>query len=72
MPTLSQKARIASITTPLGAEVLVLNRVIISEQLSQPFRIEADLLSEQKAIKFEDILGESVTIKMMTEHDVPR
>ncbi|HSH96455.1 MAG TPA: type VI secretion system tip protein TssI/VgrG, partial [Roseimicrobium sp.] len=72
MPTITQARRIAKIDTPAGADVLVLNRVVISEQLSQPFRIEADLLSEQKAIKFEDLIGESVTITLFTNGDVPR
>jgi type VI secretion system secreted protein VgrG len=69
---LSQHARIAILNTPLGKDVLVLNRVVISEQLSQPFRIEADLLSENGEIKFEDIIGKSVTITMMTDGDKPR
>ena len=69
---LSQKNRIASLKTPAGTDVLVLNRVVISEQLSQPFRIEADLLSEKKDLKFEDLIGQSVTITMSTHEDVPR
>ncbi|EDY19667.1 type VI secretion system Vgr family protein [Chthoniobacter flavus Ellin428] len=69
---LSQNARIAKLSTPLGKDVLVLNRVVISEQLSQPFRIEADLLSEKKDVKFEDIIGQSVTITIATHGDVPR
>ena len=54
--SISQAKRIAKIDTPAGQDVLVLNRVVISEQLSQPFRIEADLLSESKALKFEDLI----------------
>ena len=69
---ISQARRIAKIDTPAGQDVLVLNRVVISEQLSQPFRIEADLLSEEKTIKFEDLIGESVTITMATDEDIPR
>jgi type VI secretion system secreted protein VgrG len=69
---LSQEDRIAKLKTPLGADVLVLNRVVISEQLSQPFRIEADLLTEQKNLRFEDLIGESVTITIYTHQDVPR
>src|SRR4051812_44729301 len=69
---LSQNERIASIATPLGANKVVLNRVVISEQLSQPFRIEADLLSEDAELKFEDLIGRSVTITMMTKGDKPR
>jgi len=70
--SISQAKRIAKIDTPAGQDVLVLNRVVISEQLSQPFRIEADLLSESKALKFEDLIGESVTITMATDEDIPR
>jgi type VI secretion system secreted protein VgrG len=69
---LVQKARIAIVDTPLGADVVVLNRVVISEQLSQPFRIEADLLSEKGELRFEDIIGKGITITMMTNKDVPR
>jgi type VI secretion system secreted protein VgrG len=69
---LSQQNRIASLKTPAGKDVLVLNRVVISEQLSQPFRIEADLLSEKKDLRFEDIIGQSVTLTIYTHEDVPR
>lgn len=69
---LIQDSRIAIINTPLGKDKVVLNRVVISEQLSQPFRIEADLLSELKEIKFEEIIGQSVTITMLTHEDQPR
>jgi type VI secretion system secreted protein VgrG len=69
---LSQKNRLASLKAPEGADSLVLNRVVISEQLSQPFRIEADLLSEKKDLKFEDLIGQSVTITLYTHQDVPR
>ncbi|HEY3899541.1 MAG TPA: type VI secretion system tip protein TssI/VgrG [Chthoniobacter sp.] len=69
---LSQTNRIASLKTPEGVDALVLNRVVISEQLSQPFRIEADLLSEKKNLKFEDLIGQSVTITLYTHQDVPR
>ena len=59
-------------TRRAGKDVLVLNRVVISEQLSQPFRIEADLLSEKQELKFEDLIGQSVTITMLTRGDKPR
>ena len=63
---LSQHDRYATITTPLGKDKVVLDGVVIQERISQPFHIEADLVSEDKAISFEDIIGQSVTIALET------
>ncbi len=69
---ISQVDRIASLSTPLGANVLVLDSVVIREELSKPFSIEADLLSESADVNFEDIIGQSVTITLLTKLDDPR
>ena len=56
--------RFAEITTPLGPDVLVLRRATIHEKLGALFQIDLNLLSENNAISFEDIVGKTVTIRL--------
>jgi hypothetical protein len=55
MPTtikLTQYKRQIAIETPLGKEVLLLNRFALRERLSEPFEIEAELSSlKNRSIK---------------------
>jgi len=57
-----QENRLLELTTPLGKDVLLLQELRGREGLSQLFRFELHLLSEEKAIKYEDIVGKKVTI----------
>jgi type VI secretion system secreted protein VgrG len=59
--------RLVAISTPLGDEDLVLRKAEIHEELGRPFTIEAELLSEYEDISLDDILGQSVTIRLETE-----
>jgi type VI secretion system secreted protein VgrG len=61
----TQDNRILSIDTPLGKDVLLLARFKGQEGLSELFRFDIDLFSEQHAISFEEIIGKNVTISIL-------
>ena len=56
--------RQVEITTPLGDDVLLFERMTASEQLGRLFIFEVDLLSKDLDIKLDDVLGQDMTIKM--------
>src|SRR6185436_4267620 len=57
-----QADRPLRVTTPLGADVLLLTGVSGREAISELFRFQFDLLAENSTdVKFEDLLGKSVT-----------
>lgn len=60
----SQAKRIASVTTPLGGDVLLLYRMTGSEQLSRLFEYDLELLSEKNNIDLKQLLGKSMTVKL--------
>ena len=53
---LTQKNRIAAISTPLGEDVLCLASFTGQEELGRLFQYEVQLLSENQSVKFEDII----------------
>jgi type VI secretion system secreted protein VgrG len=59
-----QEARPVAITTPLGDDVLLFNRMTATEELGRLFRFDLDLLSKEPDIKFNDILGQNITIRL--------
>jgi len=61
----TQENRLIAIDTPLGKDVLLLQGFTGSEGISQPFRFDCDLLSEQDSISFTDIIGQRVTISIL-------
>ncbi|MGH8502229.1 MAG: type VI secretion system Vgr family protein [Gammaproteobacteria bacterium] len=64
MTTALQADRTLSITTPLGDDVLLLRTMTATEQLGRPFEFELDLLSGDEQIKFEDLLGQTMTVQL--------
>jgi len=60
----TQANRIASVTTSLGEDVLLLYRMSGSEHLSQLFSYELELLSEKNTIDLKALLGQSMTVKL--------
>ena len=60
----TQANRLVAIDTPLGKDVLLLRGVSGQEGISQLFSFELDLLSTHADIKFEDIIGKNVTIRV--------
>src|SRR5947199_8435644 len=59
----TQDNRSIAIATPLGKDKLLLNSLSICEQLGRPFVMKADLLSEEPAVNFLDLIGKAVTIR---------
>ncbi|MDE3180878.1 MAG: type VI secretion system tip protein VgrG, partial [Acidobacteriota bacterium] len=59
----TQEGRHISIDTPLGKDVLLLQGFTGQEGISQLFRFNLELLSENASITFNDIVGKNVTIK---------
>lgn len=61
---LTQENRLIAIDTPLGPDVLLLRGFTGHEAISRLFSFELDLLSPDPEIKFEDIIGQKVTIRV--------
>jgi type VI secretion system secreted protein VgrG len=64
MGTYTQEGGLFKIDTPLGKDVLLLRGFRGSEGISRLFRFQLDLLSENPAISFPDIIGKNVTISL--------
>src|SRR5258708_19830244 len=62
MPECSQENRIIAVQTPLGDNVLMLQKLTGVEGISRLFTFHLDLLSENPNISFTDIVGQRVTI----------
>ena len=62
----TQAQRHIGVETPLGEDKLLLRGYTGREALSRLFEIELDLLSEDDAVKFDDIVGKNVTIRQDT------
>ncbi|PPD31515.1 MAG: type VI secretion system tip protein VgrG [Methylomonas sp.] len=60
----SQVDRIASVTTTLGETDLLLYRMTGTEQMSQLFEYELELLSEKNDIDLKGLLGKKITVKL--------
>src|SRR5579864_1575832 len=58
----TQTDRALKIDTPLGPDVLLLRSISGQEAVSQLFRFQLELLSEQDDIAFDDIVGQNVTV----------
>ena len=61
----TQTNRRIAISTPLGDDVLLLRGFTGSEAISQLFHFDLDLLSENDSLKFQDIVGKNVTLRIM-------
>jgi type VI secretion system secreted protein VgrG len=60
----TQANRRIAITTPLGKDVLLLRGFNGAEAISQLFHFELDLMSENDAINFQDVVGKNVTLRI--------
>ncbi|NOZ85658.1 MAG: type VI secretion system tip protein VgrG, partial [Deltaproteobacteria bacterium] len=60
----TQENRLLQISTPLGADVLLITGLSGAEGISRPFSFELDLLSENHSIVFKDIIGRNVTVSV--------
>ena len=66
---LTQANRFASVTSPLGEDVLLFYRMTAREHLSQLFEYELDLLSEIRDVDIKKVIGKSMTIKLQLTDD---
>ena len=60
----TQENRHIAVSSPLGGDVLLLRRMEMQESLGRLFEIELQLLSEDENIKFEDVVGQDMTLTM--------
>ena len=67
-----QAARQVEISTPLGDDVLLFVRMSASEHLGRLFQFELDLVSKESEIKFADILGQNITVRLTLPGDKQR
>jgi type VI secretion system secreted protein VgrG len=71
MPT-EEAARIAEVTSPLGPDVLLFHRMTATEEIGRQFHFELDLLSEDAEIAMDDVLGQPMTVKLLTRDEGER
>jgi type VI secretion system secreted protein VgrG len=72
MGTYTQQKRLLSVTTPLGADVLLLTAFVGREEVSRLFSYQLDLLSENAAVAAKDIVGQGVTWTVRHVDSEPR
>jgi type VI secretion system secreted protein VgrG len=72
VPEATGKNRPVAIATPLGEDEVVINAMRGTERVSELFRFEVSLLSENFEIELDDLLGENVTIRIGDEDDNTR
>ena len=71
-PTISQTGRLLSLTSPLGADVLIPVAVEGEEGLSRLFRYTISMISPRMTIAPADILGKSLTLSVARQGGSPR
>ncbi len=72
MSDITQSERSVSVSTPLGGDTLAFMSMSASEEMSQLFEYELELLSERSDIDLNDMLGQSVTVRLETEENKDR
>ncbi|KAB2923371.1 MAG: type VI secretion system tip protein VgrG [Candidatus Contendobacter sp.] len=60
----TQKHRTIAVASALGADALLFRRMETRERLSQPFEFHLDLFSENPGIKFTDVLGQPMVVRL--------
>ena len=60
----TQRNRAVAVTTPLGEDVLLLRRMTGSEALGRPFELNLSLFSERGDLRFDEVLGHSLTVRL--------
>jgi type VI secretion system secreted protein VgrG len=60
----TQSEQFISVTTPLGDDVLLLQKLMGQEGISQLFKFQLELASEKAPIGLESIIGQPVTVSM--------
>ena len=62
---LSDAQRLLRLTTPLGYNTLLVQRVVAHEQLSTPFTFTVDCLSQQHDLDLRQLLAQPVTLSIL-------
>ena len=60
----SQATRHIAVTTPLGEDKLLLRRIQGTEGLSQIFHYDLDMISTEPELKFDDIVGQPISVRI--------
>lgn len=60
----TQRNRFLAVSTVLGEDQLLIKSMSLQEQLGRLFQIELDLRSEDRTIKFNDIVGTNATVRL--------
>ena len=68
----TQETRLIGIETPLGKDILLLRGFSGQEGISRLSNFDLDLLSHDPDIKFEDIIGKRVTLRVTLGSDKKR
>lgn len=68
MSKLTQKDRCLGITTGAGEDKLVIESFTMTEKMSDLFTLQADLFSEERDIKPDQVIGKPVSLRV-TSHD---
>jgi type VI secretion system secreted protein VgrG len=68
----AQHARLLALDTPLGPDVLVVERFRGKENLSGLFRFELDCLCASAHLELKTLLGEEVTLRLLQADGSPR
>ena len=53
------------VSTPLGDGVLLFRSMTATEELGRPFEFDLQLLSKERDLKLEDLLGHKVTVRLL-------
>jgi type VI secretion system secreted protein VgrG len=69
---MKQAARIATLSTPAGADVLVLTQMQASEGLSELFEVSVEALSETEDFDFNQLIGQACTVTLENIHGAKR
>src|SRR6188768_181078 len=64
--------RVMEITTPLGADVLLLHAMHGREEISRVPEFQLDLLSLKGDVNLDEILGKNVTVTVLLEDESTR
>jgi len=62
--SVTQQNRFLAVKTALGEDKLLIKDFSMTEQLGRLFHIQLDLRSEDRAIKFNDIVGTNATVRL--------
>src|SRR5579862_842999 len=71
MPKYTQSGRALSISTPLGTDALLLEKMTGTEGVSRLFRFELELLAEQP-VDFKKVLGKAATVTLALPNGTKR